>query len=107
MPELTDNKMGEALRFRANKEASARSKTNEDLIQEIADYTMATSQEFDNEQLRSMFSDIANEMMTNKSVLATGGGATPPDAVGGVAPPPIPPGMGPEGPVVPQGLPIQ
>ena len=108
MAEMTDNTMTEALRYRANKEATQRAISDEDRIQEIADFIMVSSQDFDNEALRSTFSDIANQMTTNKSVMATGPGQQTPDAVGGVAPPapPMDPGMMP--PMDPgAGMPLQ
>jgi hypothetical protein len=104
MPEMTDPNMAEALRYRANKEGTERVASDEERIQDIADYIMATTAEFDSDQLRATFSDIANEMTTNKAQLAKGVPQMPEEPLPAEPAPPMPP-MGGDMPM--GGMPIQ
>lgn len=70
MAETTNRRALEALRFRAGKETSIKSTRDEDLIEEIADFVMITTDQFENPNLQTIFRDIANRMIAEKSNLA-------------------------------------
>ena len=69
MPETTQNSGLEALRFRAGKEATIKNERDEDLMEEIADFIMIATEQFENPELQSVFRDIANTVIEKKSTL--------------------------------------
>lgn len=72
MPETTQQDQLQALRFNANKEAAMKNQSDEEIVEEIADYIMVASQSFASKSLSSRFMDIANKLIQQKTILAQG-----------------------------------
>ena len=114
MPEITNNEVLESERFLANTEQAKRDQQDEDALQDWAEYTMVTADTVRNPNLAVRLRDLANEVITNKRMLAQTPGAGPSQAmtpeqalaqqgVPGQMPPGVMPGAMPPG--MPGGLP--
>jgi len=67
----TDNEqMVQSVRYQQNKEANLAAQTDEDLIEELADMIQVQSMQYSNPNLTSTFQDIANQLISNKSMMA-------------------------------------
>lgn len=115
MAELTDERMAEALRFRANKEKTLTQADDEALLEQWAEFGMVIAENLQNPNLQATVRDISNQIILDKGTLSKGdqeGGASldqqglPPELAGQAPLPPgggFPPGL-PQG--VPQGVPL-
>lgn len=96
-----------AQRYLNNKDSQVDGQNDEDLIEEIADFIMATTAQFNNPGLASSMEEVANNLIKDKSILAQGGGEAPPEELPPGSGVPIAPefGGGP-GPGLPPGPPL-
>jgi hypothetical protein len=95
MAETTNERLIEAARFRQNKEQGIVAKGDEEVLERIADYMMVEADNLQNSQTANAVRDTANQIILNKSILASGGTAAeelPPEQppVGAPLPPTTP-----------------
>lgn len=98
MAQTTNERMVEAMRFRQNKEQGIIAKSDEDVLERIADYMMVEADSLQNPQTANAVRDTANQIIVNKSMLASGGVAAeelpPEEPIGGAPLPPTAPVAG-------------
>ena len=96
MVQTTNERLVEAMRYRQNKEGGIVAKSDEDVLERIADYMMVEADNLQNPQTANAVRDTANQIILNKSMLAAGGVAAeelPPEPIPGELPAgaPLPP----------------
>jgi hypothetical protein len=101
MPETTQRNRLEALRYQSNVEQGSVNRADEEQLQRIADFIMATVPTIQSEMLKDGLADMANRIVQSKGQLARAGSAEQQASEMAVGPQSVPPSP----PVAPEGIP--